>query len=133
MPTPLEMPLKLDKLALNPTPIERPKFPPKSAPTPTDPNPLPNTFVSTSTADLNNMSDDLIVYPNPASDQFTIEIKNSSFQKSVLSDLTGHVVRIIGMNESSKLTVNRENLSAGIYFLKMYSKEKTVVRKICFY
>lgn len=100
--------------------------------TPSDPNPLPNTFnilsVPQPIADANEIS----IYPNPANDYVMIETKNSSLQKVELSDIAGRLLIHHEKISSPKITIERGNLSAGIYFLKITSDGKTVTKKICF-
>lgn len=100
--------------------------------TPTDMHPFPNTFINVSTADLNSTSDEPVVYPNPAFDYVTIQADNSAAQKAELADVTGRTIQTFVLNSSHKTIVYRGDLSAGLYFLKIYLNGKTITKKVCF-
>ena len=99
---------------------------------PADPNPLPNTFVTTAIPEISALEDEITVYPNPAVDHFTIQLNNSSAQKLVLTDVTGRMIRTIQLNAEIPATVDKGSLSAGMYFLKIYVSGKIITKKICF-
>lgn len=100
--------------------------------TPADPNPLPNTFMPVSMQDGNPLLNDLTIYPNPAAERVTVQWNNSIIQKLELTDITGRLIKTIQVNASSSVSIDRGGLSAGLYFLKIFSHEKTMTEKICF-
>ena len=100
--------------------------------TPTDPLPLPNTFLQVSVPEQISGENMISSYPNPASDHVMIELKNSPVQKIELLDVTGRIVRSAENISSSLIRFERGNLDAGIYFLKLISSGKIVSKKICF-
>ena len=100
--------------------------------TPADPNPLPNTFMPVSTQDGNPVLNDLAIYPNPAVERVTVQWNNSIIQKLELKDITGRLIKTIHVNSSSPVSIDRGGLSSGLYFLKIFSHEKTMTAKICF-
>jgi len=62
------------------------------------------------------------VYPNPFTDYTTISLPDSEDTKSIeIIDSYGRVVRTITDIESNLVTVYRENLPAGIYFVRINS------------
>ncbi len=99
---------------------------------PTDLNPLPNTFIQVSVPELISPENDVSAYPNPASGYILIDLKNSSAQKIELLDVTGRIVRNAENISASHVRLDRGNLNAGIYFLKIIANGKTTTRKICF-
>ena len=67
------------------------------------------------------------VYPNPAQDQIIIEVSgNGSF---TLTDLLGRVL-VESAFISSVSQVNLENLSKGMYVLRLQSEGKTWTEKL---
>ncbi len=69
------------------------------------------------------------VFPNPFSNN--ISIRSSAVINQVdLFDVTGILVKTISAIESNTLELNTEELSLGIYFVKMSSLNGTLVKKI---
>ncbi len=61
------------------------------------------------------------VYPNPFTDYTTISLPDSEATKSVeIIDSHGRVVRTITDIKSNLVTINRENLPSGIYFIRIF-------------
>ncbi|GGF19446.1 hypothetical protein GCM10011383_33780 [Hymenobacter cavernae] len=61
------------------------------------------------------------VYPNPAQSQLTVDLGNNSRHiKTVeLTDITGRLVRQMAVGNLSTLTIQRDNLKAGVYMLRL--------------
>lgn len=68
-------------------------------------------------SELNKANAGLIIYPNPTSDQFTIE--TGSATKIILTDVLGKVVMELGIDNLST-TLSLADLKNGIYMLKVY-------------
>lgn len=75
------------------------------------------------------------IYPNPATDLMTIEIKSAHNQelRLELTDINGKMKQSINM--AVKEGINREQLNvsilpAGVYFLRMTWNDETLVRKL---
>ena len=65
-----------------------------------------------------------IVYPNPFSDYTTIRFLNANpVQHIDLIDVNGRIVRIIDNINRSSVTIHRENLTPGIYFIRIHSDD----------
>lgn len=65
------------------------------------------------------------IYPNPAKNNFTIELKNSDYYSYSMFDENGYI------GSSGKLTqqlntINISNLKSGTYFIKIYNSEKEI-------
>jgi len=82
----------------------------------------------------NNISD-VSIFPNPATENFTIElnIKKASTVLFQVIDLTGKIVKEINAGEiqgiySTKLSTS--DLNKGAYFLKVSSNESSEIKKI---
>ncbi|MBC7389916.1 MAG: T9SS type A sorting domain-containing protein [Opitutaceae bacterium] len=78
----------------------------------------------------------LKVFPNPAINSFTIQYESSSelVSKAQLYSSTGLSVKEIKFNEgdnwSKTAIVNAEDLSAGVYFLKINEGDRQMVEKV---
>jgi hypothetical protein len=59
----------------------------------------------------------LTIFPNPADETLTIEMKGSTISELKIIDATGRLVKCI-YPEAEKITLNVNELSAGIYFIK---------------
>ena len=79
----------------------------------------------------NNITDlNYIVYPNPFTDYTTIELSDAfQIQRIDLIDINGRTVRTIDNINSNSVTIHRENLPSGIYFIRIQS-DHTYVEKV---
>jgi len=75
------------------------------------------------------------VYPNPATDFFTITFKNTGTYTFMLYDATGRNILQIKDIKTDSFTINRENLKAGIYFYRLINSSNGIAEtgKIVFY
>ncbi|NPA67670.1 MAG: T9SS type A sorting domain-containing protein, partial [Chlorobi bacterium] len=64
-------------------------------------------------------------YPNPVTDKFYIS-GTSNFKYAEIFDISGKQIKII----SEKKQYDISDFPSGIYFLKIYSSDKTFVKKI---
>jgi hypothetical protein len=65
------------------------------------------------------------VYPNPFSESLSIEPGKdlTNLYKVEIYDLSGKVVRTILVNGTDKITIMRENLARGVYFIRLYGDQ----------
>jgi hypothetical protein len=75
----------------------------------------------------------VIIYPNPATDYTTINLGNTSGRQVgiTLYDVTGRELRSF-LTTDSLLTIQKENLSNGIYFITILIDNKRITKKIIF-
>jgi hypothetical protein len=72
----------------------------------------------------------LRLYPNPFSTTATVEWQvNEVIQRIELVNMLGQTVRTIEHPQDHSVTIDRENLASGIYFLKVYAG-KTLIMKV---
>jgi len=84
-----------------------------------------NTSVSDNIIDLN-----YIVYPNPFTDYTTIKLSVAvQTQKIELIDIHGRILKTIDNIHSNSVTIHRDNLPNGIYFIRIHSDD-TYVKKV---
>ena len=69
---------------------------------------------------------ELEVYPNPASDQLNLRSK-SPIQQLRLYDLGGNLVRSVMPNGARELSVDVQQLAAGVYFMEVMSQDNRLV------
>jgi len=74
---------------------------------------------------------DVKVYPNPVTNEFTVEIdaKQSSSVQLVLMDISGRVMQQL-TTTSNKIVLNLQELPQGVYFLEVLSNTQKVIKKI---
>lgn len=72
---------------------------------------------------------DLLVYPNPFSTEFTIELSQAQEFEYVLLDLSGKVLRS-GAEFGSSFTIESNDLTAGMYVLQVTSNNAQKTLKI---
>ncbi len=97
--------------------------------TPSDPNPLPNTFnLNTAVKEIDRSFE---MYPNPATSDLVLELKNSSEKISSVRiyDLLGKEV-LSQKTNSSKSIIDVSFLSQGSYFVSIQIGERVEVRKL---
>ena len=83
------------------------------------------TSISSNIIELN-----YIVYPNPFTDYTTIELSDTyQILKIELIDIHGRTVRSINNINSNSITIYRDNLPSGIYFIRIQSDD-TYVKKV---
>ncbi len=81
---------------------------------------------------LNNVSakiSGLSVYPNPSNGEFTVELNNGINKTIQVTDIAGRVV-LTTTSLNDKVNVNINNLTNGIYFVKIVSNNVTEVIKV---
>ncbi|MDT8412899.1 MAG: T9SS type A sorting domain-containing protein [Vicingaceae bacterium] len=66
-------------------------------------------------------ANNVAVYPNPANDQITFQLKNNGFEV-IVADITGKVVATAN-TVADKLTLSLDNLNNGIYFYTIKNKD----------
>jgi hypothetical protein len=78
-----------------------------------------------------NSSEKLLIYPNPASNNFFVKMNNSSNARLDLFDLEGRILFSNSIPSGNRITeINTSDLSPGIYFLRMADDKDVVVKKI---
>jgi hypothetical protein len=86
-----------------------------------------------------NIESSLKVYPNPANNHFYIHYRPSTENTSNagLYSNTGTFMKEISFNEggtwSKTAKVNIEDLSAGVYFIRIVEDQKHLIQKIVIY
>lgn len=96
--------------------------------TPSDPNPLPNTFTPTAIVDITPQSG-IVIYPNPANDLINIRI-NENINHLSLFSIDGKTVYHTKEINSSSFTIPVSNLTKGLYLLKLNTAHSTILRKV---
>ncbi|OBX22843.1 MULTISPECIES: T9SS type A sorting domain-containing protein [Bizionia] len=77
--------------------------------------------------DANNIENSIDIYPNPVNNQFTISIKNEAHYS--LITLNGQVIKQ-GKLQSGANSLNISNLSNGLYFLQVETRQGISTKKI---
>lgn len=75
-----------------------------------------------------NILSDLSIYPNPAFDNINIETNlQTAFIFSII-DFTGNEIRK-GFSEENSISLSTEELSSGVYFIQIKSKDNVFTKK----
>jgi len=84
------------------------------------------TSISNNTHELN-----YLIYPIPFSDYTTLKLSDANqVQRIDLIDIYGRIVRTIDNVNSNSVTIHRENLPSGIYFIRIHADEPYVKKVI---
>lgn len=76
-----------------------------------------------------NTNTELNVYPNPFSDQTVFEFTDAKADKLFVTDITGKIVAVETINGATKYTFQRNELSSGMYFYRVISREQQLIAK----
>jgi len=77
-----------------------------------------------------NNNPSLRVYPNPTTGQLTIENGESKIKDVALFDIMGKIQLTTGDSQQEKIVLDISHLSAGIYFVKIFTATGEMVRKV---
>jgi len=73
----------------------------------------------------NNFSIKTKIYPNPTNDIIRIDLeKNNSNITIEITNNLGQIIKSGKFNSTSEVILNLENLTAGIYFIKVENENK---------
>lgn len=95
-----------------------------------------NFFATSSSNNLPNAIENVSVFPNPASDNISVELnlKTNSEVTINLLDLSGRIVKVIAKEMysagSSKINSSLVGISAGNYSLQIISEGKSIIKKV---
>ncbi len=71
------------------------------------------------------------VYPNPFSNQLTIENKSElSITKISISDLLGREIMTTNVEHSKEININTQSFDSGVYFVKVFNNSDSYTVKI---
>ncbi|MCI2229365.1 T9SS type A sorting domain-containing protein [Polaribacter sp. MSW13] len=96
-------------------------------------NTTQNKFKTPATASLNQITDkeNLFLYPNPANSKIAVSLKETQqIQKVDLYNIMGQIVVEKSVDNLTFVEIDISKLSKGIYFVKVFSKGKTVSKKL---
>ena len=73
---------------------------------------------------------DIVVYPNPVSDQLTVSLRTNAFQVTNMAvyDINGKLILTQAVNDN-QITTNTSKLAAGNYFLRLSDGKNSVTTK----
>jgi hypothetical protein len=71
----------------------------------------------------------MMLYPNPTSGEFTIELNNNAEKNIEVTDVTGRVI-VSTSTVSETVNINLSNLASGVYYVKVQSENANKVVKV---
>ena len=80
---------------------------------------------SMETKDAGSLTNEIKIFPNPVTQELNIYFgaNASNIARIELFDISGKTVRNIPINDQAQITVQRENIDSGIYFIRFYGEE----------
>jgi len=90
---------------------------------------LPGCTPNPSGVKENASANSLNIFPNPATSTITVAAKGNTIQTVELYDLTGRMVKQVSGLNVQEYTIQRENLTSGLYFTKVKLNKGGVVTK----
>ena len=70
------------------------------------------------------------IYPNPASSVINVKSDMNGEGQVSLIDMTGRVVKNVNVTDISNATINVEDMSNGIYFIKIQQENNSIIDKV---
>lgn len=76
-------------------------------------------------------SESFLVYPNPATDNFIVDLNALQHSTALvnITDVTGKTIRSFSTSDT-RLTINREGMQSGLYFITVNSNTKLLTKKL---
>jgi len=90
-------------------------------------------FISRNEVNSGDVETVLSVYPNPVSSQLSIEINSTQVSNVLFMDNMGRVMGSIPVTTDQGITrgtLNVGNFSSGLYFVRVWTKDKVLVEKV---
>ena len=93
-----------------------------------------NINISRGTLGLDELSFDneIVLYPNPASDKITVKLKNNNLSYNDISIINslGQVVKTQKLNNDLDFNIDVSDLSSGFYLLNIHTNSSTTTKKL---
>lgn len=87
---------------------------------------ISNSEIINATQELNDGSDELIIYPNPVENSFTISLKDNSLKSVEVLSLTGQTLLSKKYSDAkAEEILDISQLASGIYLVKAYAADNT--------
>jgi hypothetical protein len=90
-----------------------------------------DTLLLTNVSLLERLTNEVIIYPVPATNQLTIDSKNEIIKSVELYSVDGKLLKTLKPN-SNKLIIEKGNLNNGIYYLKLEFSDSIIQKPILF-
>ena len=72
----------------------------------------------------------LLIYPNPANEQVTLELEEAATATVRIFDANGRVVRNVITNNGLRIVVNTADLQAGMYYVEALQGNDRYIQKL---
>lgn len=92
---------------------------------------IDNIVITPEVASVNDFfAQNISIYPNPATDVFTLASSTSTIENITLTDLNGRAIKSINVDSLSSAEVNISDLTAGMYFVTVQTDNGSGSSKI---
>lgn len=88
-----------------------------------------NCVNTTGISEVAALDNTVTIFPNPATSTITVAVKGNTIETVELFDLTGRMVKQVAGVNAAQYTVQRDNLTSGLYFAKVKLNKGGVVTK----
>jgi hypothetical protein len=72
----------------------------------------------------------LLIYPNPSTALFNIQLKGKNISKLCVYDLLGNCIYTKPVNNTEEQQIDLSDIARGIYFMKIFSDKGSITQKI---
>jgi hypothetical protein len=77
-----------------------------------------------------NSENSVSIFPNPASNHFTISLNNYKKAEVTISDITGKIIYATTVREAQQLEINTKNFAEGVYIVQVKGEEFVETKKV---
>lgn len=88
---------------------------------------LPGNLSPLTVKSLENPTSESNLYPNPSSDNITLDNKEFDINKVVIMDVTGKIIRSISSENVTSVNVDISTLSCGEYYVQIFDKKENLI------
>lgn len=86
--------------------------------------------LTTSTENLTDTSDTMKIYPNPSTDQFTVDFEEAFSGQLRIFSMDGKLMDQLDIQQQIQLSVQTQDWFSGTYTLQFLSKERAIFKKV---
>lgn len=90
------------------------------------------TSSQSSIQEIDHSLDNIIIYPNPTSNQLYILNENVMIESVIVYDVNGRTVKLEHINDFSS-NINVNHLNSGVYFIRIQTKSGSTIKKFIKY
>ena len=85
-------------------------------------------IIDVSYTDVNEIENNISLFPNPVKDKLNITLDNTYYSKIQIIDITGKILTEKNINNSKNINISTSKFKRGVYFCKLFG-DNIIIRK----